>query len=83
MSALALIALAFLCGFLMDLVWTLCIDAVTRKKPVSAANYSAALYLCTIVSTVLIVEKCFIAVVAYIIGGWIGTYIIVSRRKHV
>ena len=26
------------------------------------------------------VEKCFAAVVAYIIGGWLGTYMIVRRR---
>jgi hypothetical protein len=65
----------------MDVIWTLCVDAVTKKKPVTAANFSAALYLCTVVSTVLIVEKHFIAVAAYIVGGWIGTYIIVVRRK--
>jgi len=76
------VSFAFLCGFLMDIVWTLCIDAVTRKRPVPAANYSALLYLCTIVSTVLIVEKCFIAVVAYIVGGWLGTYIVVKRRQQ-
>ena len=76
------VSFAFLCGFLMDIVWTLCIDAVTRKRPVAADNYSALLYLCTIVSTVLIVEKCFIAVVAYIVGGWLGTYIVVKRRQQ-
>jgi hypothetical protein len=76
-----LVALAFVCGFLMDLVWTLCVDAVTRKKPLLAANMSALLYLCTIVSTILIVEKCFVAVAAYIIGGWIGTYLVVKRRR--
>lgn len=81
MPWLLVIAFAFLCGFLMDIVWTLCVDAVTCKKPLTAANFSALLYLCTIVSTVLIVEKCFAAVVAYIIGGWIGTYVVVKRRQ--
>ena len=64
----------------MDLVWTLCVDAVTRRRPVSAANLSALLYLCTIVSTILIVEKCFLAVAAYIAGGWIGTYLVVRHQ---
>ena len=81
MSALLVIILAFACGFAMDLVWTLCINAVTQRRPVMAANLSAILYLCTVVSTVLIVEKCVIAVVAYIVGGWVGTYVVVARRK--
>jgi hypothetical protein len=82
MPWLAVVSFAFLCGFLMDVIWTLCINAVTGKKPLMAANYSALLYLCTIVSTVLIVEKCFTAVAAYIIGGWLGTYLVVARRGH-
>lgn len=69
MPWLSIIAFAFLCGFLMDIVWTLCVDAVTCKKPLSAANLSALLYFCTIVATVLIVEKCFTAVAAYVVGG--------------
>ena len=73
---------AFACGFLMDLIWTLCVCAVTQRRPMAAANLSAVLYLCTIVSTVLIVEKCFTAVAAYILGGWIGTYVVVAKRGH-
>ena len=81
MPWLVIVTFAFLCGFLMDVIWTLCVNAVTGKKPLTAANYSALLYLCTIVSTVLIVEKCFTAVAAYIIGGWLGTYVVVQRRR--
>lgn len=81
MPWLIVVIFAFLCGFLMDIVWTLCVDAVTCRKPLTAANFSALLYLCTIVSTVLIVEKCITAVVAYIIGGWLGTYVVVKRRR--
>jgi len=73
---------AFACGFAMDLVWTLAVEAVTQRRPMAAANLSAVLYLCTIVSTVLIVEKCFLAVAAYILGGWIGTYVVVAKRNH-
>jgi len=80
-SAMVLLG-AFACGFAMDLVWTLAVKAVTQRRPMTAANLSAVLYLCTIVSTVLIVEKCFLAVAAYILGGWIGTYIVVAKRGH-
>ena len=81
MTSLLVISVAFLCGFLMDLIWALCVHAVTSRKPLTAANLSAALYACTIVSTVLIVEKCFVAVAAYIVGGWLGTYVVVAWRK--
>ena len=80
MTSLLVISAAFLCGFLMDVIWSLCINAVTHKRPLTAANLSAALYLCTIVSTVLVVERCFTAVAAYVIGGWLGTYLVVARR---
>jgi hypothetical protein len=76
-----MVVLAFICGFLMDVLWTLCVNAVTSKKPFAAANLGAALYLCTAVSTVLIVEKYFVALAAYIIGGWLGTYLVVWRKS--
>jgi len=76
-----LLLFAFVCGLLMDAIWSICVDAVTHKKPILAANMSVVLYLCTLVSTVLIVEKRFEAVAAYIIGGWIGTYIVVKHAK--
>jgi hypothetical protein len=76
-----ILLLAFISGFAMDIVWTVCVDAVTQRQPLKAANFSAAMYICTIISTVLIVEKCFIAVAAYIVGGWLGTYMIVRRRQ--
>jgi len=80
MSWCIVVAFAFLCGFVMDALWAACVDAVTYRKPLRAANFSALLYLCTVVSTVLIVEKCVVAVAAYILGGWIGTYIVVAKR---
>jgi hypothetical protein len=42
----------------------LCVDAVTGRRPLTAANLDAALYVCTIFSTMLIVERCFVAVAA-------------------
>lgn len=77
----AIISIAFVCGFGMDVVWTLCVDAVQIRRPITAANLSALLYVLQIVSTILIVEKCFVAVAAYILGGWIGTYLVVRYRS--
>ena len=65
-----LILLAFLCGLSLDVVWTRCINDVQAKRPISAANMS-----------VLIVEQCVLACAAYAIGGWVGTYIAVKRKR--
>ena len=73
--------LAFLCGFVLSLVWARCVDAITQKRAFSAANLGVLLYLCSSVSTVLIVEKCFIPILAYVIGDWVGTYIAVRKGR--
>jgi len=75
-----LIITAFIIGFIMDFIWALCVDAVTTKRPLLAANMSVLLYICTIISTVLIIEKYFIAVIAYGTGGWFGTYFLVKLK---
>ena len=75
-----LILLAFLCGLSLDLVWTRCVNDVQAKRPISAANMSVLIYICTLVSTVLIVEQCALACAAYALGGWIGTYVAVRRN---
>ncbi len=53
-----------------------------QRKTVDGRQPQRGLYVCTVVSTVLIVEKCFIAVAAYIVGGWIGTYVVVAKQGH-
>jgi dolichyl-phosphate-mannose--protein O-mannosyl transferase len=76
-----LIALAaFLCGAALDFMWTRCVDSVQTRKPFVAANMSVLIYLFTLVSTVLIVEKCVPAIVAYALGNWVGTYLAVKRK---
>lgn len=75
------ICFAFISGFLLDVVWALCVYAIGQRRVIVAANLSVVLYLCTIVSTILIVEKCVTAVVAYAIGGWIGTYTVVRWSR--
>ena len=77
-----IILLAFVCGLSLDFAWTYCVHAVHAKRPVVAANMSVLIYLCALVSTVLIVEKCVGACVAYATGGWIGTYVAVWREKN-
>jgi len=80
--SLTVICFAFLCGFVMDLVWAMCVDAIQMRCPLTAANMSAVLYLCTVVSTVLIVAQCVVAIVAYMAGGWLGTHVVVWHRAR-
>jgi hypothetical protein len=76
-----LILIAFLCGLSLDLVWTRCVTDVQAKRSISAANMSVLIYLCTLVSTVLIVDKAVTACIGYAVGSWVGTYIAVRRKK--
>jgi hypothetical protein len=76
-----LILLAFLCGLALDLVWTRCVTDVQSQRPFSAANTSVLVYLCTLVSTLLIVDKAVLACVAYAVGSWVGTYVAVRRKR--
>jgi hypothetical protein len=63
---------------LLDIVWTKTVSAVGYRRPLIAANLSVALYALTAVSTVLIVEQCFAACIAYAVGSWIGSYVTVK-----
>jgi hypothetical protein len=76
-----MILLAFLCGLALDLVWTACVLDVQAKRPISAANTSVLIYVFTLVSTVLIVDKAVAACIAYAVGSWVGTYIAVRRKR--
>jgi hypothetical protein len=68
---------AFACGFAMDIVWAKTVSAVAGKRPLLAANLSVILYVFTAVTTLLIVQQCFGACLAYAVGNWCGTYLTV------
>lgn len=72
-----IILLAFICGIALDITWTKTVSAVANRQALTAANLSVALYVFTIVATILIVKQCFAACVGYAIGNWVGTYITV------
>jgi hypothetical protein len=76
-----LLAAAFLCGLIYDYVWTRCVDCVQDRRATMAANLGVVLYVCTLLSTLFIVEKCLWAVVLYGIGNWVGIYIAVRRKR--
>ena len=80
MGLILLSLLALVCGMSFDFLWVWCVAAVEKKKPFQAANLSLILYVVGIVSTILIIEECCPAVIAYGIGCWIGTYFGVRRR---
>ena len=69
-----ILMLAFICGFVMDVIWASCVSAVTRRQPALAAHLSVGLYLCALFSTVLIVENQWLSIVAFVVGNWLGTY---------
>ena len=76
-----IVTFAFCCGFLMDVVWNRLRQRRDLQEAPDGRQLQRLLYLCTVVSTVLIVEKCIAAVAAYIVGGWLGTYLVVALPR--
>jgi len=72
---------SFICGFVYDFVWTKCVDAVQNKQAMYAANLGVVIYVCTLMATVMVVEKCLWAVILYGIGNWLGVYLAVRGKK--
>ena len=66
--------------------WTSCGPCASSPcrgdAPLLAANLAVVLYVCTFFSTVLIVEKCVPAVIAYGLGNWVGTFWAVKRSRR-
>ena len=81
MSQLAVFVVAFLAGAALDFVWTRCVESVQKRHALLAANLAVVLYVCTFFSTILIVEKCVPAVIAYGLGNWVGTFWAVKRSR--
>jgi multidrug transporter EmrE-like cation transporter len=76
-----IILLAFICGIVLDVIWTLLVQTVQTKRAVLAATLSVLMFGLTLVSTILVVEQCIPAIIAYGIGNFIGTYFAVKRGK--
>ena len=82
MTEAAIFFVAFLAGAVLDFTWALCVESVQRRRAALAANLAVVLYVCTLFSTVLIVEKHVPAVVAYGLGNWVGTFYAVKRSHR-
>lgn len=72
---MTMIIIGFIIGLLTDWIWTRCIKNVSAHNPFWAANWSVGIYMCGIVSTMLIVEKDIGGILAYLVGGYVGTYL--------
>ena len=73
-----MIAIAFLCGFFMDFLWAKTVAAVSHRRPAFAAHLSVLLYACSFVSTILIVDQNIPAIISFVAGNWIGTYVAIK-----
>lgn len=81
MSELILILASFACGFTYEVVWTACVHSVRDRRALRAANLSLLIYVLALASTVFIVEKNVLAVVAFGTGNWLGTFLTVRYHK--
>ena len=73
------ILLAFVCGVVLDVIWVLLVQTVQTKRAVVAATLSTLMVGLTLVSTILVVEQCIPALIAYGVGNFLGTYFAVKR----
>jgi multidrug transporter EmrE-like cation transporter len=76
---MTVILLAFICGIVLDVIWVLLVQTVQTKRALLAATLSTLMFGLTLVSTILVVEQCIPAIVAYGVGNFIGTYFTVKR----
>ena len=74
-----IILLAFICGVVLDVIWVLLVQTVQTKRAVVAATLSTLMVGLTLVSTILVVEQCIPALIAYGVGNFLGTYFAVKR----
>lgn len=72
---------AFLLGLATDWIWTKWMQNVSAKQAVWAANWSVLVYIVGLMYTMLIIQQAWIPIVAYLVGGWIGTYFAVKMSK--
>lgn len=66
---------AFIIGIATDWLWTKYVYSISQKNAFWAANWSLAIHLCSLFATYLLIDKEYIAVIFYLIGGYAGTYL--------
>jgi hypothetical protein len=55
---------------------------IAASKAFAAANWSIATYFCGVFATYLIIDKDYAAIIAYVIGGYFGTYYAVIQGSN-
>ncbi len=68
---------AFILAFIVDAIWIWYYRAISDNKPFVAANFSILIVICSLFGSWLLIDKEYAALVTYIIGGYIGTYLAV------
>lgn len=81
MRELLLVILSFACGFAYEVVWTACVHSVRNRAAFRAANLALLIYVLALCSTEFIVAKNTLAIVAFGLGNWLGTYLTVKYHK--
>ena len=72
---------AFLMGLITDWVWTKYFKTVAQHRALAAANWSLGIYLCSLFATTLLIDKQYDGIIAYMVGGWIGTFFAVKHGE--
>ena len=73
--------IVFVCVFIGNAIWTLCVSKVSEKQAFSASNFSALLEATALAATIMVVREP-IYIVPAIVGAWAGTYFTVLWLKR-
>jgi uncharacterized membrane protein len=69
--------LSFFLAIAIDIVWVVYYKAINNGQAFIAAWLSVAIVICGLFGSWLLIDKEWAALAAYIVGGFIGTYLAV------
>lgn len=69
--------LAFFGAIIIDYVWVCYYQSIGNGQAFKAANYSILIVIFGLFGSWLLIDKEWAALAAYIVGGYIGTYLAV------
>jgi len=72
---------AFLATLLSDIVFTLYLRRTAQGRALSAATYSACIYIISGVLVLIYVDRGLAAVLPVAAGAWLGTYITIRMDR--
>ena len=76
------ICICFVIGLISDYIYACYMLAVSERRPLAAANWSLIFTILWLAFTLSIIEKSIPLILAYLAGGYIGTFLATKNAKE-